>query len=124
MDDYNGEHEINARIKWELETAMRRLNIRRNPGRRKLTWRFTAAHRAMTRTGKSGGIDAIRYRREVLLPKLIPFAKKCGLDFIVQEDKAPAHASHFQQTLVYDIHHVTRLLWPGNSPDLNIIKPC
>ena len=78
----------------------------------------------MTRTGKSGGIDAIRYRREVLLPKLIPFAKQCGPDFIVQEDKAPAHASHFQQTLVYDVHHVIRLLWPGNSPDLNMIEPC
>jgi len=83
MDDYNGEHEMNARIKWELETAMRRLNIRRNLGGRKPTWRFTAAHGAMTRTGKSGGIDAIRYRQEVLFPKLILFAKKCSLDFIV-----------------------------------------
>jgi hypothetical protein len=78
----------------------------------------------MKRTGKSGGIDSIRYRREVLLPKLIPFAKQCGLDFIVQEDKAPAYASHFQQTLVYDVHHVQHLLWLSNSPDLNMIEPC
>jgi hypothetical protein len=91
---------------------------------RQPTWKFTASHGAMTQTGKSGGIDAIRYRREVLVPKLIPFAQKCGPEYIVQEDKALAHASHFQQTLVYDIHHVLRLLWLGNSPDLNMIEPC
>jgi hypothetical protein len=50
--------------------------------------------------------------------------KKCGLDFTVQEDKASAHASHFQQTLVYDVHHVLRLPWPKNSPDLNMTEPC
>lgn len=64
----------------------------------------------MTRTGKASGINAIRYRCEVLIPKLIPFAKRCRLDFTVQEDKAPAHASHFQQTLVYNVHHVLQLL--------------
>jgi hypothetical protein len=78
----------------------------------------------MKQTSKASGIDAIRYRREVLIPKLIPFAKKCRPDFIVQEDKALSYASHFQQELVYDIHYVLRLLWPGNSPDLNMIKPC
>jgi hypothetical protein len=124
INDYNGAHEMNARIEWELRTAMRRLNINRNPPGRKPTWKFTAARGAMKRTGKAGGIDAIRYRREVLIPKLIPFAKKCGPDFIVQEDKASSHASHFQQTLVYDVHHVLRLLWPGNSLDLNMIEPC
>jgi hypothetical protein len=126
MDDYNGEHKMNARIEWELATAIQRLNINQ-PGwhsSRQPTWKFTAANVAMTQIGKAGGIDAIRYRREVLRPKLIPFAKKCRPDFIVQEDKAPTHASYFQQTLVYDLHHVLRLLWPGNSPDLNMIEPC
>jgi DDE superfamily endonuclease len=126
MDDYNGEHEMNTRIEWTLTTAMQRLNMNRpgRPGGKQPTWKFTAAHGAVTRTGKAGGIDAIRYRREVLVPKLIPFAKKCSPDFMVQEDKAPAHASHFQKSLVYDAHHVLRLLWPGNSPDLNMIEPC
>jgi hypothetical protein len=40
----------------------------------------------MIRSRKKGGIDAIRYRREVLIPKLIPFAQECKrtrLDTIV-----------------------------------------
>jgi transposase len=45
-------------------------------------------------------------------------------DTLVQEDNAPSHASHFQQELVYNLHAVLRLLWPGNSPDLNMIEPC
>jgi hypothetical protein len=103
---------------------MRRLNVNRNVSRPKPKWKFTEGRGAMVRKGKAGGIDAIRYRREVLIPKLIPFAKQCGLDYIVQEDKAPAHASHFQKTLVYDVHHVQQLLWPSNSLDLNMIEPC
>jgi hypothetical protein len=78
----------------------------------------------MKQTGKASGINAIRYHHEVLVPKLIPFAQKCGPEYIVQEDKCPSHTSHFQQELVYDVHHVLRLLWPRNSPDLNMIEPC
>jgi hypothetical protein len=80
----------------------------------------------MTRTGKAGGIDAIRHSWEVLIPKLIPFAQACIVDrpeTLVQEDNAPAYASYFQQLLVYDLYKVMRLLWPGNSPDLNMIEP-
>jgi hypothetical protein len=78
----------------------------------------------MVQKGKSSGINAIQYRREVLIPKLIPFAKQCGPDYIIQEDKAPAYASRFQKELVYNVHCVQQLLWPGNSPDLNMIEPC
>jgi transposase len=42
---------------------------------------------------------------------------------IVQEDKAPSHASK-HQNLVFMDAGVLRLLWPGNSPDLNMIEPC
>ena len=42
---------------------------------------------------------------------------------IVQEDKAPSHAHHVQGA-VYILHKVIRLLWTGNSPDLNMIEPC
>ena len=41
---------------------------------------------------------------------------------VVQEDNAPAHASHYQQE-VYLFQEIQRLLWPGNSPDLNAIEP-
>lgn len=62
---------------------MKTLQLNRNIGRSKPMWKYTAACRAMNRTGKAGGIDSIRYRCEVLRPKLIPPAKQCGLEDIV-----------------------------------------
>lgn len=59
------------------------------------------------------------------MPKLIPFAKECEEDrpnTIVQEDNASPHA-HRHQATVYALYDVTRMLWPGNSPDLNAIEP-
>ena len=58
----------------------------------------------------------------MLLPKLIPFAKRCGADFQVQEDNAPAHAHRANVTLM-NAMEVIRLLWCPNSPDLNMIEP-
>jgi hypothetical protein len=61
-----------------------------------------------------------------MVPKFIPFAKECKLKrplTLVQEDEAPAHAHHYQAS-IYALHDVARLLWPGNSPDLNEVKPC
>jgi hypothetical protein len=40
---------------------------------------------------------------------------------VVQEDKAPAHASPHQNKIFLDAK-VLRLVWPGNSPDMNAIK--
>lgn len=57
-----------------------------------------------------------------MLARLIPFAKECQKrrpDTLVQEDNAPAHAHWFQQHAAHDIQ---RMLWPGNSPDLNAIE--
>ena len=42
---------------------------------------------------------------------------------VVQEDKAPSHAHHYQE-VVYNLAEVKRLLWCENSPDLNPIEPC
>ena len=53
--------------------------------------------------------------------KLIPFAKEH--DLVVQEDGAAPHI-HSETQLVYNIHRIRKLLWPGNSPDLNMIEPC
>ena len=72
------------------------------------------------------GVDWYRYQTEVLIPKLLPYAKQCQITrpgTLVQEDKAPAHAHH-DQARVYSIYEVERLLWCGNSPDLNAIEPC
>jgi transposase len=66
-----------------------------------------------------------RYWKLILLPKLIPFAKEClkdRSDILVQEDNAAPHAHRHQET-VYNLYNISRLLWPGNSPDLNAIEP-
>ena len=42
---------------------------------------------------------------------------------MVQEDKAPCHTSKHQVVVFIDFR-VLRFLWPGNSPDLNMIEPC
>ena len=61
-----------------------------------------------------------------MLAKLIPFTQKCQKkrpNTLVQEDGAPSHA-HKHQGPVYKMYGVARLIWPGNSPDLNAIEPC
>ena len=57
--------------------------------------------------------------------KLLPFAqqfKEKQSDTIVQEDKAPSHAHNSQQE-IFSIFDISQLLWPGNLPDPNVIKP-
>jgi hypothetical protein len=69
--------------------------------------------------------DLYRYWKLILLSKLIPFAKECEKDrsdTLVQEDNASSHA-HRHQNTVYILYDVIRLLWPGNSPDLNASEP-
>ncbi len=60
------------------------------------------------------------------MPKLFPIAERCKEtqpDSIVQEDRAGPH-EHEIQGVFYDFLGLQRLLWPGNSPDINAIEPC
>lgn len=104
----------------ELSTGLSRINLRQQTPGRKPQWRFNQRTGKLARSAR-GGIDWYRYQKKVLVPKLIPFAKECGPDALVQEDKAAAHV-HPAQQQVYDLHGVQRLLWCGNSPDLNAIE--
>ncbi|KAM5345573.1 hypothetical protein ACJ41O_005222 [Fusarium nematophilum] len=124
IDALNEELEPLCRQEWELNTGIRRLNLRQLPGK-KPTWKWKRETGKLTR-GSGKGIDWWRYQNKILIPLMIPFAKECMKsrpETVVQEDKAPAHAHHAQQR-VYDLHKVRRLLWCGNSPDLNAIEPC
>jgi transposase len=121
LEEWNKELEPIMRDAWELESKMGRLSLVTKRGR-KPQWRWNKKNGKLVRESK-GGIDWYRYQTKILLPKLFPFAKSCGPDILVQEDKAPSHA-HFAQQRIYDMHQVNRLLWPGNSPDLNMIEPC
>jgi len=118
--------EKEAKEAWELNTGMTRVGLRNRPGR-KPTWKFTEQNGAFVRDTKGWGIDWYRYLTHIRLPKLLPFAtalKYAGLpNLIVMEDKAPAHASGHQHAY-FDVADVQRLIWPGNSPDLNMIEIC
>jgi hypothetical protein len=60
---------------------------------------------------------------------LLPFAceYKEGVnsrkDMVVIEDGAAAYKSDYSDEL-YISWEVVRMLWPANSPDLNMIEPC
>ena len=97
----------------------------RSPGGRKPTWTWNKAHGKMERDRK-GKIDWYRYQIHILIPKLIPFALHCMInrpDTLIQEDKAPSHACKHQDQIFMNAG-VMRLIWPGNSPDLNMIETC
>ena len=122
VEELNEALEEEFRLEWEAITAISRLGLRTRPGK-KPTWRWNARSGKLVRKG-TGGIDWYRYYTHILLPRLIPFAKRCQQqrpNTLVQEDNAPAHAHWFQRR-VYNAHDVQRMLWPGNSPDLNAIE--
>lgn len=124
IEKLNEELEPVLRDAWELESRLGRLSLVTRSGR-KPQWRWNKKNGKLARGGK-GGVDWYRYQTKILLPKLFPFARECEEvrpGTIVQEDKAPSHAHHFQAR-VYGLHQIRRLLWPGNSPDLNPIEPC
>ncbi|RKK21229.1 hypothetical protein BFJ67_g17394 [Fusarium oxysporum f. sp. cepae] len=123
LEELNAELEPVMREQRELTTGVRRLGLRALP-RKKPTWKWKKETGKLTR-GEGKGIGWWRYQQTILLPKLLPFAKKCEKErpgTIVQEGKAPSHA-HPAQQRIYDLAGVQRLLWCGNSPDLNAIEP-
>ena len=106
-------------------TGVQRLGLRNKPGKAPV-WKFTKQTGKLVQQAKTGGIDWYQYARIILMGKLLPFAQECKQscpNTIVQEDKAPPHA-HYSQKAIYSSYGVQQLLWPGNSPDLNAIKPC
>lgn len=103
---------------------MRRMKLRRNPRGPKSVWKFRKTTGKLVRDS-TGEIDWYYYRRTVLMGKLLPFTIECLKDCprtVVQEDKAPAHTSPYQNE-IYSLFEVQCLLWPGNSPNLNMIEP-
>jgi len=121
LEELNEILEPSKREEWELEVGVRRLGLRNRPGKPP-QWKFTKATGKITR-GTGSGIDWYRYQKHIILPKLIPFARKCGDDALVQEDKAPSHA-HPYQGQIYRQAGIQQLDWCPNSPDLNMIEPC
>jgi len=106
IGEINKELEPILYTEWELEIGMKRVGLRNKPGKLP-TWKFSKKTGKLVR-GEGTGIDWWRYQKEVLIPKLIPFAKECMKDrpnTIVQEDKAPSHA-HRAQGILYSKEQV------------------
>ena len=122
LQQRNAKREEDCRVDWELATATRRkLRLRSKAKGPSPQWKWSKATGKLVREGKAGGIDWYRYGEEVLKPLVFPFAKQYGLT--VQEDGAAAHV-HSENVRLYSLFNIQRLLWPGNSPDLNQIEPC
>ena len=125
LENWNAKLEPIMREKWELENGMKRLALRTKRGM-KPSWKWVEKTGKLTRRQKGTGVDWYRYQTYILRPKLIPFAKQCREQrphTIVQEDKAPSHIHHSHRRL-FAAAKVNQLLWPGNSPDLNMIEQC
>jgi transposase len=112
-------------LNWELEYAVRRVHITRNqPGPRANFKHDEETGAYVVKEGR-GGINWYNYQEKVLKPKLLPFAKECLKSrpgTIVQEDNAPSHSNRYAKE-VFNAWEIQKLLWPGNSPDLNAIEP-
>ena len=106
------------RAEWERVQEEKRKKMKRRPSTM-ANWRWDKQHGKLSRSER-GGIDWYRYWKEIQMRKLIPFAKK--VNGIIVEDGAGCHA-HWYVQYVYSIEGVRKLLWCGNSPDLNAIEP-
>jgi hypothetical protein len=125
LDSWNESLEPEYRRRWEAAQTLLLLSRNRRQRGRPAQWKFTKANGKLVREAKRGGIDWFRYLLKVV-PKIFPFAerlKEILPNVIVQEDRAGPHA-HIMQGIFYDFFQLHRLLWPGNSPDLNAIEPC
>jgi hypothetical protein len=125
----NALREDDDRAAWELAQQLKRDAYFGRTGKRfpglPAKWKHIAKHGAYVREKGKGGIDWWRYQQVILIPLLLPFAKECLVDrpgTLVQEDKASSHDSHYQPE-VFELWKIIRLLWLGNSPGLNAIKP-
>jgi transposase len=108
LETLNTLREPELKAEWEVNTAMRRMNLRRQTPGKKPEWKFTEKNGKLVRNAKAGGIDWYRYGKVILIGKLIPFAQECVKDrlrTLVQEDNAPAHA-HQSQAEIYNLFNI------------------
>jgi hypothetical protein len=92
--------------------------LRNMPGRKPKST-YTEERGAQVQKKGREGLDWYRYQEVILKGKLLPFAQEHKKDYpgtIVQENRAPAHASK-HNIPVSSLAKIKKLLWPGNSPD-------
>jgi hypothetical protein len=95
-----------------MAQLIHRLHATRAQSGTRAKWKHTEENGAYILKEGKGGINWYQYQEMVLKPLLLPFAKECLKDrpnTVVQEDNAPAHASHYQQE-VFNFWEIQRLL--------------
>jgi hypothetical protein len=86
---------------WGLLDGTRMMRLRKQPGRAP-KWQCNEKNGKLV-PSKGGGVEWWKYQIQVIIPKLVRFAKECmeeRLQSAVQEDKAPSHAHHAQTLLL------------------------
>jgi transposase len=114
------------KLDWEMANGIRRLRVDRNMPGTKPQFKHDEDHGAYVVKDGKGGINWWRHQKHVLKPLLLPFAQECKKDrpeTLVMEDGATAHSSRYALE-VYNMWEIQKMLWPANSPDLNVIEPC
>ena len=109
---------------WEISQLVHRLHATHAQSGKRAQFKHDEKTGAYVLNEGKGGVNWYRYQEKILKPLLLPFAKKClekELDMWVQEDKALANASQYQQE-IFNLWEIQRLLWPGNSPNLYAIE--
>jgi len=111
----------------QLETARLQRELARAAG---IAAKITALHRRkkfkiekITR-GERKGVDSWRYVKHIGRPLLWPKCKALlalNSSFVLMEDNASLHTSHFT-TAERQKEGISKLIWPPNSPDFNPIE--
>uniref|UniRef100_A0AAZ3QBW0 Tc1-like transposase DDE domain-containing protein n=1 Tax=Oncorhynchus tshawytscha TaxID=74940 RepID=A0AAZ3QBW0_ONCTS len=85
-----------------------------------MVWGGVSQHHWTELVVIAGNLNAVRYRKDILLPHVVPFLQ-AHPDMTLQHDNATSHAACSVRDFLQD-RNVSALPWPAKSPDLNPIE--
>uniref|UniRef100_A0A8C7K8B0 Transposase n=1 Tax=Oncorhynchus kisutch TaxID=8019 RepID=A0A8C7K8B0_ONCKI len=85
-----------------------------------MVWGGVSQHHRTELVVIAGNLNAVRYRKEILPPHVVPFLQAHS-DMTLQHDNATSHTAHSVRDFLQD-RNVSALPWPEKSPDLNPIE--
>jgi hypothetical protein len=77
-------------------------------------------HHRTERVVIAGNLNAVCYREDVLLPRVVPFLQAHS-DMTLQHDNATSHTARSVRDFLQD-RNVSVLSWPAKSSDLNPVE--
>jgi hypothetical protein len=70
---------------------------------------------------RNGSMTAARYRDDIIVPHVQPYAENVGPNFIFMNDNTRQHITHIVIIALRN-ENIDSLEWPAKSPDLNLIE--